>query len=275
MDDLLVEDLANAPPTLWALLIERAGVLARFDGLTKIPASAADAAASELKVSTRYLRKLLVARKLRRDGCAPKHSMTGFGGTIDQAQEEVISAAIEGLGSAARPRDVIQEVIKLCHERGSIPPSSSSIKRRLRDANNYIYMAHTSDPNAGLVVDCCGLELNVFADDGQVGPACLSAQIALPNGYAALAHLAPLQAFATATNTPNCSSALPTSCGRYSEGRLIDAVFGRRLGRIAIRRDVRTWTNSVRMEPVPLEVASGVISHLLERHNSILTSSRR
>lgn len=275
MDDLLVEDLANAPPTLWALFIERAGVLARFDGSSNIPAKAADAAASELKVSTRYLRKLLVARKMRLDGCAPKHSMTGFGGTIDQAQEEVITTAIKGLGAAARPRDVIHEVTKLCHERGDNPPSSSSIKRRLRDAKNDNHMARTSHPNAGLAVDCCGLELNVVADDGQVGPACLSARIALPSGYAALAHLAPSQEFATATNATKCSSALSASPGRYSDGRLINAVFGRRLGRIAIRRDVRTWTNEVRMEPVALEVASGVISYLLERHNSTLTSSRR
>lgn len=304
IDNLLVEDLANAPPQTWALMMQRAPVLERYAALELTPYLRRSAAA-ELRVTPRHFGKLIGSYLARRTGASPARPMTGFGCWIGEAKEQVIAQAITNVGPGARESEVRCEVVRLSVESGVETPSETAIRRRFGRTPFALDLRARLRTDCDVLVDVCGLELNL-EDELRVAPAHLLALIDTNSGrtlthrlFAGLPGTSEMATMVTDVLTSSMlqapifssicltnelqaavgSSALPAACKAYylpeknsrlRTGAAIKAVFGSRIGRVPVRGDPRVWDKPASSAAVPVEAAGSVISHLVAQRNSAL-----
>ena len=300
IDCLLVEDLANAAPQVWAEMIARASVIERFlrTGQTTIDA---DSAAAALGIQRRQFYKLRAAHQKRRAGGAPIRSLQGFGYWIPLTQERIISEALANAGPGARLCDVFAEAANLSEERGADPPSMRSVRTRFGKSGAQLSLGTRLRVNSDRLYDLCGLDLNLVDPDGRQAGACILIEIAIGSGQV-LNHqlftgvpihseLAPLIASSDisekggldtdpTSTTRGLSLALvaqkhrgradPSPEIKLSPGAAAKAAFGDRIGRIRLRCDPKTWGTTPEFPAIPRQVAGMVVRHLINVRNQSL-----
>jgi hypothetical protein len=299
--NLLVEDLANAPPQSWARLVEQDAVIGQLAFQASVPVRQASVAAAKLSVNNRQIYKLLKARRERLAGAKASGPMTGCQPHIASEQIAVIDRAITAMGAGARGVAVYREVLRLTSLLGMEPPSKSTVGRHFAKAPHAPDLRQRFGTDADLIVDLCGLELNLIGADGSSSPAQLLAIVAGESGrivrHKLFAGPPPIQ---EASELIRCSiqeqergekvtvslsnpfhavqfASLNTSLGltgRAAHGRravpagsVIASTMRGRVGRVRIRSDTRTWASPALFPGLATNLASAVIACLVEAHN--------
>lgn len=300
IDSLLVEDLANASPQVWAEMITRASVIERFlqTGQTTIDA---DSAAAALGVHRRQFYKLRAAHQKRRAGGAPNRSKKGFGYWIPPTQERLIAEALANVGPGARLCDVFAEAVDLCQKQAVARPSMRSVRTRFGKSGAQPFLGSRLRVNSDRIFDLCGLDLSLVGLDGGQSGACILIEIEIRSGMVVNHHLfkgVPVHselAEILALSDPSEKAHLETVSTTSTIGPIIalgaqkhrgeaehsaeiklkpgaaaKAAFGDRIGRIKLKCDPKTWGTMPDHPAVPLQVAGKVIQHLISVHNQSL-----
>ena len=294
--------LAEFPPTLWKLALERGIEIERY--LRNCPRNLIehDTIATALNLKRRKLYVLIddFKKAQRRHDLRFRH---GWRNPTDQRAFELIDKAIQAHGESERESVILATVEAACATLCIIPPSLTTIRTRMSRTPAKPCIAHRMGCTADLIIDSC--QLDAFATDPQnkLAPVYLTALIdgatgvilghestpSPPTGSTGLNIL-----LASQTNIPGPVSRLklvlsaglsdahdtiarsaqglgigilPMGRKRIRTGSALIATFGRRIGRIPICQHRKPTPCG---QEIPFTRVKEVIDLLVERRNALL-----
>lgn len=301
IDPILAEDLAVAPPSIWAEMIRRHDAVSNYLSIRAAPVSQLDAFAENLSISRRMFYRLIKRRKERIAQLTVARRVRGRGMPIDPRTEAVVTEAITRSGPGARPMRVINEARRISAEQGLQVPLEYAVLSRLRRRHDIQGLRSRLPYDCAFVLDASAIELHLRGD-GNIKVAWLLAMIDVRDGRicshslcfgapgelevrALLDSAKPMLGTSgqtsTITATPcvvdQAKAWLPSipslsvqvePCPRNSirSGEALLLILGRKIGNISLRNRPRR-NASTRGGAVALEIGQAVVDHLVHQWN--------
>lgn len=295
LDEILIDDLVNSPPQIWAQRLRQASVISPLAKRTAVASEDVDRACRVLGLGRRRINQLLTIARDRIAGAPPRGHRTGVHCHLDDPKERVIADAISFAGPAARQKDVSTLVLQLSQARGIEPPSESTVRNRFCAHPDRIDLIDRFELSCDTVVDLCPLALALrnkndetetawllaFVESetarfvhhelyaGKPSSADVSRVIAHVDGRgggmscigvtSSLLNLIDADIF-SATVRPRAASLSRKLTG----GAVLRAICGRAVGRIHLRTAGRS-TLDRDIAPVPIDIARLVIARAIVR----------
>jgi hypothetical protein len=189
LDRLLIEDLAEALPEYWEGMIARAAIVDEYIARPRRGEASPDKFAARLQISARSFLRLVARRRDRVAGREASWWLTGLQTSTSEVQEAIVRDAISKAGPGARRTEVRDHAHRLAQARGQMAPTDAVIYSRCAKhrTDAAAVLRCRLNVTGGVVLDAC--RLGVLATDcaGDPLPIWLVAAIGVSSG-AILAH---------------------------------------------------------------------------------------
>ncbi|MEO1968476.1 MAG: hypothetical protein ABGW87_07160 [Sphingomonadaceae bacterium] len=292
LEQLLIEDLANCPPQVWALRIRQASIISPLLRNNARSTEIADAC-EKLGVSRRRIRQLITLARTRQSGVGPRGHNTGLGLWLGAAKESLIEEAIFLSRRDATLKEFGDIVAKLSRRLKVEEPSSVTIRHRFNSRRAEMNSIERLQLRNYVTFDLTPLRLSVFDDEGNsqtawllVGFSRAAAQVighdmfpgrpnssTLGRALGAILHdqsrasrfgatSGILKILATGSGHLGNKMCAASTTQTWKTGTIIRAVYGLKIGRIHLLSDNRARRENG-MTPVPLQAARKVLEFLL------------
>ena len=157
--------LATLPPTRWAEARRRLAELARYDAIDDPSGDDAHRAADRLGLTTRSFYRLAATYREARRGRARAGSRRGRHSVVDARTDRVVAGVIRDLGRSATDAAVLVEAVARCLREDVPAPSMTAVRTRTGAGHVTVDLRRRLDREGDLMLDACGLDLDVLVTD--------------------------------------------------------------------------------------------------------------
>ena len=305
----LVEELAVAPSSSWAALIQRHNLVRDYLQILRPTKGDISAFANRAGVSQRMFYRLVKRHRDHLQGSSKPTKITGRGAPICRDQEAVIADAIRLSGPGATTKEVVDAVRHISADLGLRLPSEFAIIDRIRCGSDLAGLNERLQCAFEWVVDACATDLEIECWAGETKTAWIVGLIDLARGTiehhllcvgvpgaadlheiigerwcgitAVRAGAGPLAvtpiickqiAGAISSLSDGVAKIAPCPRNTIRSGEALRSIFGQKLGGIRLRSRRGVVAEDNRPAGVPEDIARAVVDELIDTWNRKATT---